>query len=296
MNLTIRQLEILVAIGETLNLTAAAERLGITQPSVSETLKRIEAELGYRLVQRTTRALALTYEGRHVVASARDAVRSLNQTFDAIAGRLEGVHGRVVIAALPSVICTLLPSVIRTFRSSFPGIAVELRDALQDRATALLEDGLVDLAIVGHPASLGPFSFEDVTSDRMHLICHRQHVLAGRATVTWADLVGHDFIAISPASSVRRLTDAGFVQANRSIEPKYEVDQITSAAALAAAGLGITALPSMTFAMFRDTELAMVPITEPTIERRIGLLWVKSRPLSISATRLAESIRNHGGN
>jgi LysR family carnitine catabolism transcriptional activator len=114
--------------------------------------------------------------------------------------------------------------------------------------------------------------------------------------VTWADLAGDDFIAISPASSVRRLTDAGFVHGNLSIEPKYEVDQIPSAAALAAAGLGITALPSMTFAMFRDTELAMVPITEPTIERRIGLLWVKSRPLSISATRLAESIRNHGGN
>lgn len=295
MNLTIRQLEILVAIGETLNLTAAAERLGITQPSVSETLKRIEAELGYRLVHRTTRALTLTYEGRHVVASARDAVRSLHQTFEAIAGRNEGVHGRVSIAALPSVVCTLLPSAIRAFRSSFPGIEVQIRDAAQDRATELLEDGIVDLAIVGHPASLGAFAFDPVTSDRMHLVCHRQHSLAGRESVTWADLAGHDFIAISPASSVRRLTDAGFVHGNLSIEPRYEVDQIPSAAALAAAGLGITALPSMTFAMFRSTDLATVPITAPTIERRIGLLWVKSRPLSLSATRLAEAIRTHGG-
>lgn len=296
MNLTIRQLEILVAIGETLNLTAAAERLGVTQPSVSETLKRIESELGYRLVNRTTRALSLTYEGRHVVASARDAIRSLRQTFDAIAGRGEGVHGRVAIAALPSVVCTLLPPAIRAFRDSFPGIEVQIRDALQDPATALLEDGLVDLAIVGHPASLGPFSFEQVTCDRMHLICHRQHELASRASVTWADLAGHDFIAISPASSVRRLTDAGFIYGNLPTEPKYEVDQIPSAAALAAAGLGITALPSMTFAMFRGTELATVPITEPTIERRIGMMWVKSRPLSASAMRLADAIRSHGAN
>ena len=80
-----RQLEILVAIGDTLSLTAAAEKLGVSQPSVSETLRRVEGELGCKLVDRTTRQLALTYEGQHVVASAREAMRSLAGTFEAIA-------------------------------------------------------------------------------------------------------------------------------------------------------------------------------------------------------------------
>lgn len=61
MNLTLRQLEILVAIGDTLSLTGAAEKLGVSQPSVSETLRRVENELGCKLAERTTRQVVLTY-------------------------------------------------------------------------------------------------------------------------------------------------------------------------------------------------------------------------------------------
>jgi LysR family carnitine catabolism transcriptional activator len=294
MNLTIRQLEILVAIGDTLNLTAAADRLGISQPSVSETLRRVEAEVGYRLVDRTTRQLALTYEGRHVVASAREAIRSLASTFDAIARRSEGVRGRVAIAALPSAVCTLLPKVLRPFRTAYPGIEVVVHDMLQDRAMTMLEDGVVDLALVGRPASSGPFMFEEIANDQLYLVVHRQHPLACRSSARWSELAEFDFIAITPSSSVRRLTDAGFIHANLPIAPTYEVDQIPSAAALAAAGLGVTALPAMTFSMFSDDHLAMVPLTEPTIRRGVGLAWMKARALSTSAIKFAEAVRQHG--
>ncbi|KRD96307.1 hypothetical protein ASE63_11455 [Bosea sp. Root381] len=292
MNLTIRQLEILVAIGDTLSLTGAAERLGVSQPSVSETLRRVESELGCKLVDRTTRHLALTHEGQHVVASAREAVRSLAGTFEAIARRGEGVRGRVAIAALPSVVCTLLPPVFRSFRKLFPGIEVQVRDTLQDRALAMLESGVVDFAIVGRPASSGPFLFEEIASDRLSLVMSRQHALAARESVGWTELAKLDFIAISPASSVRRLTDAGFIHANLPVAPAYEVDQISCAAALAAADLGVTALPTMTFAMFTHEALSMVPLVDPTIRRSIGIAWLKSRPLSASAIKFVAALRS----
>jgi len=292
MNLTIRQLEILVAIGDTLSLTGAAERLGVSQPSVSETLRRVETELGCRLVDRTTRHLALTHEGQHVVASAREAVRSLAGTLEAIALRGEGVRGRVAIAALPSVVCTLLPPVFRAFRKHFPGIEVQVRDTLQDRALAMLESGVVDFAIVGRPAGSGPFLFEEIASDRLSLVMSRQHALAARESVSWAELAEVDFIAISPASSVRRLTDAGFIHANLPVDPAYEVDQISCAAALAAAHLGVTALPTMTFAMFTHEALSMVPLVDPTIRRSIGIAWLKIRPLSASAIKFVAALRS----
>ncbi len=294
MNLTLRQLEILVAIGDTLSLTAAAEKLGVSQPSVSETLRRVEGELGCRLVDRTTRQLALTYEGQHVVASAREAMRSLAGTFEAIARRGDGIHGRLAIAALPSAVCTLLPPVLRAFRERYPGIEVAVRDALQDRAMAMLQDGSADLVIAGRPDGQGAFVFEETASDRLMLVVSRRHPLSGRSSVDWRELAAFDFIAMSPSSSVRRLTDAGFIHANLPVTPTYEVDQISCAAALAAAGLGVTALPTMTFAMFNADELAMIPLDAPAIERSIGMVWQKDRPLSASALKFAAVLRSAG--
>ncbi len=88
------------------------------------------------------------------------------------------------------------------------------------------------------------------------------------------------------------LTDAGFIHANLPTAPKYEVDQISRAAALAAAGLGITALPTMTFAMFNADELAAVPLVAPTIRRSIGIAWLKDRPLSASAIKFVAALRS----
>lgn len=294
MNLTLRQLEILVAIGDTLSLTAAAERLGVSQPSVSETLRRVEGELGCRLVDRTTRQLALTYEGQHVVASARGAMRSLAGTFEAIARRGDSVHGRLSVAALPSAVCTLLPPALRAFRDRYPGIEVAVHDTLQDRAMAMLQDGSVDLVIAGRPDGQGAFVFEEIASDRLMLVVSRRHRLSGRDSVDWGELAGVDFIAMSPSSSVRRLTDAGFIHANLPAAPAYEVDQISCAAALAAAELGVTALPTMTFAMFNADELAMVPLVTPVIQRSIGMAWLKDRPLSASAIKFAAVLRSAG--
>lgn len=294
MNLTLRQLEILVAIGDTQSLTGAAEKLGVSQPSVSETLRRVEGELGCRLVDRTTRQLALTYEGQHVVASAREAMRSLAGTFEAIARRGDGVHGRLSIAALPSAVCTVLPPVLRAFRERYPGIAVAVRDALQDRAMAMLQDGNIDLVIAGRPDGQGAFIFEAIATDRLMLVVSRRHPLSRRRSVDWRELADFEFIAMSPSSSVRRLTDAGFIHANLPAAPAYEVDQISCAAALAAAGLGVTALPTMTFAMFNADELAMIPLDAPAIERSIGMIWLKDRPLSASAIKFAAVLRSAG--
>jgi DNA-binding transcriptional LysR family regulator len=126
------------------------------------------------------------------------------------------------------------------------------------------------------------------------LVVSRRHPLSGRGSVDWSELAPFDFIAMSPSSSVRRLTDAGFIHADLPAAPAYEVDQISCAAALAAAGLGVTVLPTMTFAMFNADELAMVPLVAPVIQRSIGMTSLKDRPLSASAIKFVAVLRSAG--
>ncbi len=291
MTLTIRQMEILVAAADAMNFSEAAEKLGITQPSLSETIRRMEAELGLRLFDRTTRSLTLTADGRHAVAVAREVVRDFQLALETIAHRAQGRRSRVTIAALPSVACAILPAAIQGLLSEFAHTEVGVQDVLHERAVGLVTDGLTDLALTIRPAKLDDLAFEELGSDPVHFVCRSDHPLATAQEVHWPDLVPYPFVGLARTSSVRRLTDAAFTLSQLAVEPAYEVEQIPSAAALVEAGLGITALPALTLAMFKGTGLVVRPLTGPLMHRHVGVVTLSGRPLSHQARALIRHIK-----
>lgn len=291
MNLTIRQLETLVAAAEAGTFSAAAARLGISQPALSETIRRLEAETGLRLFDRTTRSLVLTADGRHAVAVARDMVRDFQASLGSIVDRSKGRRGRVTLAALPSVACAILPEAVRGFRKEFGGIDVTVHDVLHERAVSFVADGLADIALTTRPGRLDGLSFEEMGSDELRLVCAKAHPLVRTKQVAWRDLAAYPFVAMARTSSVRRLTDAAFINSGTTVDPAYEVEQIPSAAALVEAGLGITALPSLTLAMFKGHGLVTRALTRPTMRRPIGLIRVAERTPAEPALGLVRHLR-----
>ena len=291
MHLTIRQLEILAAAAEAETFTAAAVRLGISQPSLSESIRRIESELGMRLFDRTTRSLVLTADGRHAAAVAREAVRDFHLALESIARRGQGRRGRITIAALPSIACAVLPAAIRGFLSQFPGVEIHVQDVLHERAVSAVADGTADVALTIRPGKLENLHFEEMGSDTLQLVCRSDHPLASRRQADWRDLAEYPFVALARSSSVRRLTDAAFVNKGVAIEPTYELEQIPSVAALVDAGLGITVLPALTLAMFKGTGLVARPMAKPTMLRHIGTVTLADRSPTEPFTALLGHLR-----
>jgi DNA-binding transcriptional LysR family regulator len=291
MNLTHRQFEILIAAADAGSFSAAAQRLKISQPSLSESIRRIEREIGARLFERTTRSLKLTPEGRHAATVARDAVRDFRHALERLASGMHGEQGRIAIAALPSITCAALPSALRRFKREHPATTIAVHDVQHERALSLVTEGLADVAVTIKPAKHPDLVFDEIASDVAHLVCARDHPLARRKTVRWKDLAGLDFIGITAISSVRRLTDAAFINAETAIEPRYEVEQIPSAAALVEAGLGVTALPSLTFSMFKGRNLAVRPLIEPRLRRNVGFVTLRGRTLPANTDKLMRFIR-----
>ncbi|MHC1550293.1 LysR family transcriptional regulator [Phyllobacterium sp. K27] len=292
MNLTIRQLEILVAVADTMNFTVAAEAMGISQPAVSEIIRRIEFELGLTVIDRTTRKMKLTREGHHIVVTAREAVRMLRHSLDTISNHMNGQRGRIAISTLPSLICSLLSHHLHAFLAAHPGMDIEIHDVPQSQAMAMLNDGTVDAALVSRPERMTGLEFHHIIEDAVHAVCHRDHPMARMSQVTWSELGQWPFIAVSPNSSVRQLTDAGFLQAAITIEAAFEINQIPSASALASSGLGITALPSLTLSMINNDNLCMIPLVEPVIVRRIGFVVRKERLQSPALGNLIRFLRD----
>ena len=291
MNLTMRQFEILAAAADAATFSAAARQVGISQPALSESIRRIERELGRTLFERTTRSLKLTDDGRRAAAIAREAVQDFRRATERLSASADDGHGRIVIAALPSIACAAIPRALAQFSRDYPRIEIDLHDVQHERAMGLLRDGIVDVAVTLKPARAAGLKFDGIASDTAHLVCQRGHALARHKTVRWRDLGDYPFIGITRISSVRRLTDAAFVHGAMAIEPRYEVEQVPSAIALVEAGLGVTALPSLTFAMFKGRNLAVRPLIEPVMRRNVGFVTREQRSLPAFAEVLKSAIR-----
>lgn len=291
-NLTLRQLELFTATMREGSFTQAAEKLRISQPALSAAIRKIETELGLTLFDRTTRRVQPTPDGRHLFAVAEDLLRDFKVAMQGVAERASGLHGRLTVAVLPSVAASVLPRALMQLQRKYPGIDVAIRDVMHERAVAMVADGLADFAVTTRIAETAALSYDEIGADRIHLVCRDDHPLAkGKGALSWSALEGHAYVAMAGSTSVRRLADAVLLQADFALQPRFEVEQIASCIALVSAGLGVTALPALTFSMFASDRLTMRPLTGPTISRQIGFLQLKGRQLSAPAAALAQEIR-----
>jgi LysR family carnitine catabolism transcriptional activator len=293
MKLTYRQFEVLIAAAESESFSAAALRLGISQPALSEAIHRIEQEIGARLFERTTRSMKLTPTGRHAAAVAREIVRDFKRALARLASGTGEKQGRIVIAALPSIACAVLPAAIEDLARRHPGVEIALHDVQHERALTLVIEGIADLAVTLKPAARDDLVFEEVVADVAHVVCRSDDPLMRCQSVRWRDLAGRPFIGFTRISSVRRITDAAFVHAEVAIEPRYEVEQIPSAIALVEAGLGVTVLPSLAFSLLKGRDLAARPLVEPRLRRNVGFVTFAGRILPALAGVFMQAIR-HG--
>src|SRR5262245_1830796 len=141
MKMTFRQLEILAAAANALTFSAAAEALGVSQPALSEAIRRIEKTTGTVLFERTTRSLKLSDAGRHAAAIARELVRDFDRAMERLRDSGDTERGQITVAALPSVVCTAMAPALKEFARAYPGIAVALHDVQHERAMAMVGEG-----------------------------------------------------------------------------------------------------------------------------------------------------------
>jgi len=289
MNLSCRDLRAILALADERNFTRAAERCHLSQSAFSTLISNLERDLGTRLFDRTTRHVELTPEGKLLEPSARRMLVDLEGVVGNFREYALKAKGRVSIAALPSMAAGWLPAVLTEFRDKHPGIELELFDLLSDQCLALVRAGRADLAI----ASAGPHEkdlrTEEFCSDRFFLVCRRDHPLATKNPVRLKDLAEHPVIQLARTSSVRQHLNAALHPLQ--VRTAFEVEQLATVAALVEAGLGITVVPALTLFHFRQPNLVVRPLARPAVTRRIYLVRLRGRSLSIAAQAMYELMR-----
>jgi LysR family carnitine catabolism transcriptional activator len=284
-----RLMQAFLALAECRHFTRAAERCHVSQSAFSGMIRRLEEAVGARLFERNTRNVTLTPEGELFAEAAQRLMADFDSAFLKLRDHVARRKGRVGVAALPSLAAGWLPPVLAAYRRAYPGITVELFDALSDRCLELLRDGRADLALTAPGENLVEFDARPLFSDRFFLVCHRSHPLAGRPRIGIGDLAGSEFIHLARSTSVRQHLDAALGAAGLTASG-FEVEHLATVAGLIAAGLGVSLVPEFTLFQFRHPDLVAVPVDAPELVRPILIVTRKGRSLSVAAQAMLELV------
>jgi DNA-binding transcriptional LysR family regulator len=289
MNLTLDQLKAFVAIARLGSFTRAARTLHLSQPAVSTQIRNLEEVLGARLFDRSTRSVALSPVGKELAPLLERILRDIEAVALAAKERATIPHGVVTVAALPSISSGLLPLAIARFRERFPAVSIRLKDALAERVVAMVKAGEVDFGIATAVRPDPEIEVAPLMADQMSVVFRPGHALDRKGRIVLEDLRAHPLILTDPQSSVRTLVDRAFESTGELPAPAYEVTYMSTAIALAKAGLGIAILPSS--AALEGKQLSGLrsrPIRGEALTRKIGLIRRAGRSLSPAAERFAD--------
>jgi DNA-binding transcriptional LysR family regulator len=292
MNPTFRQMRAFVALAKTGNFTLAAQYLHVTQSALSGLIKELEQTLGARVVDRSTRRIALTDVGKELYPLFSQMIDDLDGALANIADHAQLKKGIVRIAAPQLMACTLLPSAIAAWRARHPEVKVSLADCAVEGVTARVLSGQSDFGIGPERDAAPSLEARALMEMPFEAVVPPGHPLAGRARVGWNDLAAYPFIALRGQFTERLLEDMGESAAQfgpeLTLKPAHEVTFMTTALAMVAAGLGITVCMPYAAPLARLHGLHMLALDEPVLTRRFFIYTRAQRSLSPAAEAFIE--------
>jgi len=289
-NLEIGELQALIAVAEKSSFKAAAESLFISQPALSRRIGKLEADLNSRLLERTTRRVSLTDAGRQFLAHAKAVMEELELAYQGLEARTVARAGVVKIACVPSVANHLLPSVLRAFAADYPLVRVKVID---ESAQTVLESVLRNAADFGinFLGSQEPdLEFLPIMVEPYVVIMPAQHPLARQKSVHWDALAAEKLVSVSLSSGNRLLIDNAFAGIEKRPTIHYEINHVTGAINLVAAGLGVAIVPGLALDRALHPGLIGLPLVNPKITRTLGLITRKGDSLHAMARALVNQL------
>jgi DNA-binding transcriptional LysR family regulator len=277
-----------VAIAENGAFNRAAAALGITQTALSRRLKNLETHLGVRLVERTTRTVALSRSGEGFLPQARRLLSELAASLNEIRDTGKAMRGDVTLACVPTMGVHYLPAVLREYSARFPNNRIRLLDhASSGVAEAVLsreaEFGINVARLLNADLDSTP-----LLQDSFVLVCRRDHPLAENRRVSWQQLKGHRLIFPGASSSNESLLEQALGEEHQSLTIFYEVQRSSTAVGLVAQGVGIAVVPRLAMQHGAYPSLRVIDLVAPTVSRTFNLLTRKGAVLSPAAQNLYE--------
>ena len=267
MRMSVKQLRAFLAVAHTLNFAHASERLNLSQPALSLTIKGLEEALGGALLQRSTRKVTLTQEGELFLPMARQLLADWDNVEEAMRQSFTLQRGKISVAAMPSFAANVLPEALKAFRDRYAGVNVTVHDVINEQVIEMVREGRVEMGIAFEPSPNHNLLFTPLAVDRFVAIVPQQSPLAKKKQLTWQELLTLDFITLQRPSAVRLMLEEALARSGRQLDVALESHQLVTVGRMVASGLGGSAVPALCKTQMASLGAVCIPLSDPPIEK-----------------------------
>ncbi|MCK6445292.1 MAG: LysR substrate-binding domain-containing protein [Planctomycetes bacterium] len=294
MNLAIeiRHLRYFLAVAETANFTRAAERLGVSQPSVSQQLKELEKKLGTPLFARLGKEVRLTDAGAAFRQHAEVVVRKLDEACGSV-GQVTGlVRGHLEVGVIPALHLAWVPKVLGRLAADHSGLSVAVHEKPTRAVERDVESGRIALGLGIMTRSSPNLRYERLVTEPFVLIARDDHAFARRRSVDTKELADTRLILLPETFDIRLAIDEHFLRAKLRPKVAFEIDTIDATLAAVHAARTPTILPRIVLDGRASDGLVALELGPTTRTMDFGLIWRRGNETSPPARLFAETLRS----
>lgn len=296
--LSLKQLNYLLAVSETLNFTRAAEMCFVTQSTLSGGIAELERTLGVQLVERNRQRVALTPAGIEVVRRAQGILSAANDLMTRAQMAADPASGEFNLGIIPTIAPYVLGKILTAARARFPDLTLNVRESQTRVLLEEVENGELDAAVIALPVELGKLQARILFDEKLQLVAHQNDPLCKGPKRPLEEIDTRRLLLLEKGHCLRDHTVSA-CSANRGAPVQgdsavVEATNLTTMVQLVNSGIGCALLPDMAIqaGILRDTEVRQIALAAPLPSRTIALATRSSHPkLAFIEQQLGELIR-----
>lgn len=286
----IRVLRYFLAVAREESISRAAERLHITQPTLSRQLAQLESEVGTKLFERGTRKILLTHEGILLRRRAEEIVCLVDKTQRELAEQEERIDGRIVFGCGELAAVEILSGLLETFSREYPLVTYDLYTANADLVKERMDQGLVDIGLLMEPISVENYEFIRLKEKEKWVVLMRpEDPLSRKEAVTAEDLAQRPLI-LPRRSNVRNELASWFGDHYENLRILFTSNFCTNGAVMVQRGLGYELTVEGAMPFWDEKKIAARPL-RPELTAASVLAWKRHRPFGPAVSKFIEHAR-----
>ena len=279
MNITSRQLKAFLLTARYQSFSRAADQLFITQSGMSVLVRELEAQLGFRLFERTTRKVTLTKFGSKFLPIADKSLLELEQAAANIGRSASVEKGELAVGATPFVAADILPGALAGYALRDPELHVRLIDAEGARLVEMLQAGELDVALTAFHHDTPGIRRAPLVRFSLMVIVARDRAARFGEEVRWEELTDERLIGFPANNPIRELTDEHLTRAGRREPPEIVCNYLETQIAMVEVGAGVAVVPSFIMPACAKRAIAAHALVAPQVAGNVYWLVSRSRRL-----------------
>lgn len=287
-SMEIHQLRYFVAVAEEKSFSRAAEKVRVAQPSLSQQILKLEAELGQPLFDRLARRVILTEAGHGFLPYAQRILNELSSAQRYVSDRGESPDGEVSLGILPTIAPFVVENLLVRCAEKFSAVRLDIVENVTDNLVRMVDAGEVDLAIISTCRNISGAHVERSTDEPLIVAVPRDHKLARRSDVVWRDLARETVLILPESHCLSRQIQRSCLQ-HRVRHKRVGALQLSTLLGMVSAGHGISVVPQMAMKKWREQSgCVFLPFKGVEPKREINLLRNAQHYQSKAAMVVAE--------